>query len=75
MNTIASQIRLGASIVGIWGAVGKTIAKTSIPPLQKATVIEGSGLIAGLGHSMITTLNKNSINVMWNNTSNVISKT
>jgi hypothetical protein len=61
LNTIGSQIGLGASIVGIGGAVGKCISKAPMPPLQKATVIIASGLITGLGHSAISTLNRYSV--------------
>jgi hypothetical protein len=50
MQTIGSQIGLGASIVGIGAAVGKGVAKSAMPPLQKAGIIVGSSLIAGLGN-------------------------
>jgi hypothetical protein len=60
MQTIGSQIGLGASIVGI-GAVGKGIAKSAMPPVQKAGVIVGSSLIAGLGHSIISNINRNKV--------------
>jgi len=60
MQTIGSQIGLGASIVGI-GAVGKGIAKSAMPPVQKAGVIVGSSLIAGLGHSIISNVNRNKV--------------
>jgi len=89
LNTIGSQIGLGATIAGIGAAVGKGIAKSSMPPLQKAGVIVGSGLVAGIGHSMISAMNRNkvisdSINTstastvssatVYTNTSNNISK-
>lgn len=45
-------------MVGLGGAVGKAVTKSCLPPLQKAGVIIGSGLIAGLGHSMISTINR-----------------
>jgi hypothetical protein len=61
LNTIGSQIGLGASIVGIGSAVGKVIAKSSMPPLQKAGIIIGSGLITGFGHSIISNINRNSV--------------
>ena len=61
LNTIGSNIGLGAAMVGISTAVGKTITKSSMPPLQKAGFIVGSGLAEGLGHSMISTLNRNQI--------------
>jgi hypothetical protein len=89
LNTIGSQIGLGATIAGIGAAVGKGIAKSSMPPLQKAGVIVGSSLVAGIGHSMLSAMNRNkvisdSINTstastvssatVYTNTSNNISK-
>jgi hypothetical protein len=59
LSTIGSQIGLGATMVGISGAVGKTLAKSNIPPLQKAGFLLGSGLVAGLGHSWISSINRN----------------
>lgn len=61
LTTIGSQIGLSATRVGLGGAVGKAVAKSSLPPLQKAGVIIGSGLVAGLGHSMISTLNRSQV--------------
>lgn len=70
LNTIGSQIGLGASIVGVSTAVGKAVGKSSFTPVQKAGVIVGSGLVAGLGHSMLTTLNRNQVlSSTYNNTS------
>jgi hypothetical protein len=40
------------------GAVGKTIAKSSIPPVQKTAIIIGSGLLGGLIHSGISHINR-----------------
>jgi hypothetical protein len=78
LNTIGSQIGLGASIVGIGGAVGKCLAKSSMPPMQKASLVIGSGLITGLGHSMISSINRyntSSINnVSKDNISTEVSK-
>lgn len=61
MQTIGSQIGLGASIVGIGTAVGKGITKSAMPPLQKAGIIVGSSLITGLGHSVISNVNRNKV--------------
>ena len=61
MQTIGSQIGLGASIVGTGTAVAKGIAKSAMPPLQKAGIIVGSSLIAGLGHSVISNVNRNKV--------------
>lgn len=61
MNTIGSNIGLGATMAGLGTAVGKTIAKSSIPPMQKAGIVLGASMIAGLFNSNITTLNINKI--------------
>ena len=70
LSTIGTQIGLGATIVGIGTAVGKCVAKSVMPPLQKAGFIVGSGLAAGIGHSMITTMNINKVMIDHLNTSN-----
>lgn len=61
LSTIGSQIGLGASIAGMSTAVAKGIAKSSMPPLQKASIIVASGLITGFGHSVISNINRNNI--------------
>jgi len=61
LNTIGSNIGLGASITGLGMAVAKGIAKSSMPPLQKAGVIIGAGLIGGLSHSRINNINRRTI--------------
>lgn len=61
INTVGSQIGLGATMVGVSSAVAKGIAKSSMPPLQKAGVILGASLIGGLSHSKITSINRNTI--------------
>ena len=61
INTIGSNLGLGATMAGIATAVGKTIAKSSIPPVQKAGIIVGASMIGGLFHSNITTVNRNKI--------------
>lgn len=61
MQTVASQVGLGASMVGIATAVSKGIAKTTLPPVQKAGVIIGSGLIAGIGQSILSNINRNKV--------------
>ena len=61
ISTVGTQIGLGATIVEIGTAGSKTVTKSSMPPLQKTGFIVGSGLIAGIGHSMITTYNRSKI--------------
>jgi hypothetical protein len=61
LNTIGSNIGLGATMAGIGTAVGKTIAKSSLPPLQKAGIVVGASMLGGLFHSNLTTSNRNKI--------------
>jgi len=58
ISKVGSQLGSGASIVGIAGAVGKTIAKSSLPAVQKAAIIVGSGLMGGLIHSGVSHINR-----------------
>ena len=58
ISAVGSNLGLGASIAGIGGAVAKGVAKSSMPPLQKAGLIVSSGVIAGVGHSIITNVNR-----------------
>lgn len=58
INTVGSNIGLGATVAGISTAVGKTIAKSSVPPVQKAAIVIGGGLIGGLIHSGISHINR-----------------
>lgn len=83
MNTIGSNIGLGATIAGIGTAVGKTIAKSSLPPMQKAGIVVGASMMTGLFHSKITTSNRNKVTdeyfknneVSTNNSSNIDNST
>jgi hypothetical protein len=58
LNTIGSNIGLGASMAGIASAISKGIAKSSIPPLQKAGIIIAGAISGGFAHSIITTVNR-----------------
>ncbi len=61
LNTIGSNVGLGATMAGVGTALGKTIAKSAIPPVQKAGIVLGASMIGGLFHSKITTSNRNKI--------------
>ena len=61
ISNVGSQLGSGASIVGMAGAIGKTIAKSSIPPVQKTAIIIGSGLLGGLIHSGVSHINRASV--------------
>ena len=58
LNTIGGQIGLGASLTGVGMAVSKAIAKSSIPPLQKAAIVGIGATFAGVIHSTFTSINK-----------------
>ena len=80
ISTVGSQWGLGGTIVGVSTAVSKTLAKSSIPPLQKAGIIVASGVFGGFAHSAISFINRNAIrteNIITsssNTTSSQISK-
>lgn len=59
LQTIGTQIGLGATIAGVAAAIGKTLAKALLPPVQKAGVIVGAGLLDGLIYSSISQYNIN----------------
>lgn len=61
MNTIGSQVGLGATMAGVSTAVAKGIAKSSMPPVQKIGAIIGGAVIGGFSHSIITGINRNAI--------------
>jgi hypothetical protein len=61
MSVVGTQIGLGATMVGISTAIGKAIAKSGMPPLQKAAIIAGGAVIGGLTHSKMSLMNKNAI--------------
>lgn len=59
LNTIGSNIGLGATVAGLGGAVAKGIAKASLPPMQKAGIIIAGGVIGGIIHVAASTINRN----------------
>ena len=61
LSVIGSNLGLGATIAGVSTAVAKGLVKSGMPPVQKAGVILGAGLIGGLSHSKLTIMNRNSI--------------
>lgn len=68
INSVGSQVGLGASIVGVYAAIGKSITKSSIPPVQKAIIIVGGTLIGGFIHSGISHINRaNALKTISNN--------
>lgn len=68
ISAVGSQLGSGAAIVGVAGAVGKTIIKSSKPPMQKAAVVVGAGLMGGFIHSGVSHINR--VNALENITKN-----
>ena len=58
LNTIGGQLGLGASVTGVGMAVSKTIAKSGIPPMQKAAIVGAGAAFGGVIHSTFTSINK-----------------
>lgn len=54
LNTIGTQLGLWGTILGVVTAVGKTIAKSFFPPVQKAGIVVASSLLGGLFYSSLT---------------------
>lgn len=75
LSTIGSQIGLGATMVGVGTAVGKAIAKSSLPPVQKAGVVVGGALIGGFGHSVISAVNRNAVSMENASNTNTLAET
>jgi len=59
ISSVGSNIGLGASIAGAAAAVSKGVSKSSLPPLQKAGIIVGGGLIGGTAYSALSSINRN----------------
>ena len=58
ISNVGSNIGLGATAAGIATAVGKTIAKSSMPPLQKAGIVVGSATIGAGIHVAASAVNR-----------------
>lgn len=58
LNTIGTNIGLGASITGLGMAVSKCLVKTSMPPLQKAAVVVAGGVLGAATHSTFSNMNR-----------------
>lgn len=54
LQTIETQLGLWGTILGVVIAVGKTIVKSFLPPVQKTGIILASSLLGGLFHSSLT---------------------
>src|ERR1700744_624202 len=61
LQTIGSQLGLGATIAGVATAVSKAVAKSGMPPIQKAGVVVSSGIAAGFGHTFLSSINRKAV--------------
>src|SRR5215475_45407 len=68
LSTMGSQIGMGLTMAGIATSVQKAVAKSSMPPLQKAGLIIGASVLGGFGNTRIAYINKNNSNITIENT-------
>ena len=57
-EVIGRNIGIAGTVAGVSGAVGKAIAKSSMPPLQKAAVVVGAGIAGGAIHVGTSVINR-----------------
>jgi hypothetical protein len=57
-ETIGRNIGVAGTVAGVSGAVGKAIAKSSLPPLQKAGIVVGAGIAGGAIHVGTSVINR-----------------
>lgn len=69
LQTIGSQFGLGATIAGVSTAVSKAIMKSGMPPIQKAGVVVGGGIAAGLGHTLLSSMTRKAVTAQNTSTS------
>jgi hypothetical protein len=68
-----NQIGMGITMAGIGTAVGKAVAKSSMPPLQKTGLIVGASIFGGLSNLRSNAISKNTVtieNIISNNNNN-----
>ena len=57
-EVIGRNIGIAGTVAGVSGAVGKAIAKSSLPPLQKAGIVVGAGIAGGAIHVGTSVINR-----------------
>ena len=50
ISNVGANIGLGATVAGVSSAVAKGISKSSLPPIQKASIIIGGGVVGAVLH-------------------------
>ena len=61
ISTVGSQLGLGATMVGVSTAVAKGVAKSGMPPMQKAGVIVGGAVSPGFAHAIVSAYSRNAV--------------
>lgn len=65
ISAVGSNIGLGGTIVGVGSAVGKVIAKSGMPPMQKAGIMKNYNLqVYNIQKRQFCTINKKPLNLL-----------
>ena len=57
-EVIGRNVGIAGTVAGVSGAVGNAIAKSSLPPLQKAGIVVGAGIAGGAIHIGTSLMNR-----------------
>lgn len=57
-EVLGRNIGIAGTVAGVSGAVGKAIAKSSLPAFQKAGIVVGAGIAGGAIHIVTSVLNR-----------------
>lgn len=57
-EVIGRNIGIAGTVAGVSGAVGKAIAKSSLPSFQKAALVVGAGIAGGAIHVGTSAINR-----------------
>lgn len=57
-EVIGRNIGIAGTVAGVAGAVGKAIAKSSLPPVQKAAIVIGASIAGGTIHVGTSVINR-----------------
>ena len=61
-EVVGRNIGIAGTVAGVSGAVGNAIAKSSLPPLQKAGIVVGAAIVGGGGIHVGTSLVNSLVN-------------
>jgi hypothetical protein len=57
LSTLGSNVGLGACVGAIAGGVSKAVAKSPLPPIQRAGLVIGAGLAGAVIHAAANAIN------------------